>query len=210
VNRPGNYQPNPPLSLFLGPCVKAPFLPISDSPAPSVPAPLPLSPFPKIPLSQNSPFPVSIFPSPILRFPVSQAQSFLSDSPFPRLTVSPFHPFHLRLNFCTSPLLSFFPLSASACSAQIPKWSFEPESAKNLPDGSLIRTLPIMVQAACVPSLSELPACLDRHRIPWRQVPSRQPGIKMSLRTEGEDRSSGIADVFPKPGNRHHKVNEPI
>ena len=73
-----------------------------------------------------------------------------------------------------------------------------------------IRALPVMSQPSFIPFLRQLPTRLHGHRISQCHLPPRQPHIQMILRPEGEDRRSGVADVFPKPHRGNHKVDEPI
>lgn len=67
-----------------------------------------------------------------------------------------------------------------------------------------------MLLAAFIPPLGKLPTRLHGHRISQCHLPPRQPRIQMILRPEGEDRRSGVADVFPKPCCGNHEVNQPI
>jgi hypothetical protein len=99
---------------------------------------------------------------------------------------------------------------ALAVNAKIPKRPHDPKVVEKLLNLCLIRALPITIKTAGVPSPRKLPTFLNGHGIAGRQFPSRQPGPKVILRTEGENRRSGVADVLPKACSGHDKVNQPI
>jgi hypothetical protein len=94
--------------------------------------------------------------------------------------------------------------------AQIPKSSLQSEFVEELLNSGLPRALPVVIEAAGIPFLGQLPAHLHGHDVAFRQIAPRQPPVEMILRPEGEDRRSRVADVFPEPDGRDHEVNNPI
>ena len=100
--------------------------------------------------------------------------------------------------------------SGSVFTAEIPKITVEPKAVEKLLCFGLPRAPPIVVQAAGVPALGEFPTCLHRHYVPDIQIAPGKPSVKMILRTEGQNRRSCEADVFPEPYRGNHEMNDPI
>ena len=98
----------------------------------------------------------------------------------------------------------------SALPAEVPESALQPEFVEQLVSLVLSRPLPIVIEAAGIPFLRQLPARLDRHEVAFRHLSPRQPPVEVILRPEGENRRSGKADVVPEPSGRDYEVNDPV